>query len=40
MREDGYAQKRQETISKAERSIDQFYEEYNVKKERNIKENK
>ncbi|THG96091.1 hypothetical protein EW145_g7844 [Phellinidium pouzarii] len=32
--------KRQETISKAERSIDQFYEEYNAKKERNIKENK
>lgn len=39
-REDAAAQKRQETISKAERSIDQFYEEYTVKKERNIKENK
>ncbi|THH13778.1 hypothetical protein EW146_g6474 [Bondarzewia mesenterica] len=32
--------KRQETISKAERAIDQFYEEYNQKKERNIRENK
>ena len=32
--------KREETIGKAERAIDQFYEEYNAKKERNIKENK
>lgn len=32
--------KRQETISRAERAIDQFYEEYSAKKERNIKENK
>ena len=32
--------KRQETIGKAERAIDQFYEEYAAKKERNIKENK
>ncbi|KAF8584309.1 hypothetical protein K439DRAFT_1411253 [Ramaria rubella] len=34
------AQKRKETIAKAERSIDEFYEEYNAKKERQIKENK
>ena len=33
-------EKRQETIYKAERAIDQFYEEYNTKKERNILENK
>nr|VWP01385.1 Polygalacturonase inhibiting protein (Polygalacturonase-inhibiting protein 2) (Putative polygalacturonase-inhibiting protein) [Ganoderma boninense] len=32
--------KRQETIGKAERAIDQFYEEYALKKERNIRENK
>ena len=32
--------RRQETIEKAERAIDQFYDEYNAKKERNIKENK
>ena len=32
--------KRQETIGKAERAIDQFYEEYAAKKERNIRENK
>jgi len=32
--------RRQETISKAERAIDTFYEEYNAKKERNIRENK
>ncbi|KAF8841717.1 hypothetical protein BDN67DRAFT_1002142 [Paxillus ammoniavirescens] len=32
--------KRQETISKAEAAIDQFYEEYAAKKERAIRENK
>lgn len=32
--------KRQETIAKAERAIDVFYEEYAHKKERNIRENK
>ena len=39
-RDEASAARRQETISKAERAIDQFYEEYNAKKERNIKENK
>jgi len=39
-RDEASAAKRQETISKAEHSIDQFYEDYNAKKERNIKENK
>jgi hypothetical protein len=33
-------EKRQETIARAEQSIDQFYEEYNAKKERTIRENK
>ncbi|KAF9653757.1 clathrin light chain [Thelephora ganbajun] len=32
--------KRQETIAKAERAIDAFYEDYARKKERNIRENK
>ncbi|KAI9465155.1 clathrin light chain-domain-containing protein [Lactarius psammicola] len=32
--------RRQETISKAERSIDQFYEEYTGKRESQIRENK
>jgi hypothetical protein len=32
--------RRQDTISKAERSIDQFYEEYTGKRERQIRENK
>jgi Clathrin light chain len=32
--------RRQETISKAERAIDQFYEEYSTKRERQIRENK
>ncbi|KAH9067761.1 clathrin light chain-domain-containing protein [Lactarius vividus] len=32
--------RRQETISKAERSIDQFYEEYTGKRENQIRENK
>ncbi|EIN06780.1 clathrin light chain [Punctularia strigosozonata HHB-11173 SS5] len=40
VRDEASKQKRQETIAKAERSIDQFYEEYNAKKERNIRENK
>lgn len=39
-RDEASAQKRKETIAKAERSIDEFYEEYNAKKERQIKENK
>ena len=39
-RDEASKQKRQETIAKAERSIDQFYEDYNSKKERNIRENK
>lgn len=39
-RDEASEARRQETITKAERSIDQFYEEYNAKKERNIKENK
>jgi hypothetical protein len=32
--------RRQETISKAERSIDQFYEDYNGMRKRQIRENK
>jgi hypothetical protein len=32
--------KREETITKAEKAIDSFYEEYNAGKERSIKENK
>ena len=32
--------KRQETIAKAERAIDAFYEDYARRKERNIRENK
>ena len=39
-RDEASQARRQEAISKAERSIDQFYEDYNAKKERNIKENK
>lgn len=39
-RDEASKAKRQETISKAERAIDAFYEDYNKKKERNIKENK
>jgi len=34
------AERRKATVEKAERSIDQFYEEYNAKKEKNIKANK
>lgn len=32
--------RREETIAKAERSIDEFYENYAKKKERNIRDNK
>ncbi|KZT05399.1 clathrin light chain [Laetiporus sulphureus 93-53] len=39
-RDEASKAKRDETISKAERAIDQFYEEYAAKKERNIRENK
>ncbi|KAF9450095.1 hypothetical protein P691DRAFT_811119 [Macrolepiota fuliginosa MF-IS2] len=39
-RDEASKAKRQETISKAERSIDEFYEDYARKKERNIRENK
>lgn len=39
-RDEASKAKRQETISKAEASIDTFYEEYALKKERNIRENK
>ena len=39
-RDEASREKRQETIGKAERSIDQFYEEYAAKKERSIRENK
>lgn len=39
-RDEASKAKRQETIGKAERAIDQFYEEYAAKKERAIRENK
>lgn len=39
-RDEASRAKRQETIGKAEHAIDQFYEEYAAKKERNIRENK
>jgi len=39
-REAAAKQRRQETITNAERAIDDFYEEYSKKKERNIRENK
>ena len=39
-REERAKAKRQETISKAESDIDKFYEDYALKKERNIRENK
>ncbi|RXW24951.1 hypothetical protein EST38_g905 [Candolleomyces aberdarensis] len=39
-REAAAKERQQNTISKAERSIDEFYEEYAKKKERNIRENK
>ncbi|TFK44957.1 clathrin light chain-domain-containing protein [Crucibulum laeve] len=39
-RDEASKARRQETISKAEASIDEFYEDYAKKKERNIRENK
>lgn len=39
-RDEASKARRQETIAKAERSIDEFYENYSAKKERNIRENK
>ena len=39
-RDEASKAKRQETVSKAEAAIDQFYEEYAAKKERSIRENK
>ncbi|KAF8627648.1 hypothetical protein AX15_004342 [Amanita polypyramis BW_CC] len=39
-REEAAKARRQETISKAERAIDDFYEDYSRKKEKNIRENK
>jgi len=39
-RDEASKARRQETISKAERSIDEFYEDYAKKKERNIRDNK
>ena len=39
-RDEASKAKRDETIGKAERAIDQFYEDYASKKERNIRENK
>ncbi|KAF5355568.1 hypothetical protein D9758_006340 [Tetrapyrgos nigripes] len=39
-RDEASKARRQETISKAERAIDDFYEEYAAKKERTIRENK
>jgi hypothetical protein len=39
-RDDASKARRQETIARAERSIDEFYEDYSGKKERNIRENK
>jgi uncharacterized membrane protein YukC len=34
------AQKREETLQKAEQAIDDFYQQYNQKKERTIRQNK
>ena len=39
-RDEASKAKRDETIGKAERAIDQFYEEYAAKKEKAIRENK
>jgi len=39
-RDEASKARRQETISKAERSIDEFYDDYAKKKERNIRDNK
>ncbi|KAG6813756.1 hypothetical protein H0H92_007708 [Tricholoma furcatifolium] len=39
-RDEASKARRQDTIAQAERSIDEFYENYSKKKERNIRENK
>ncbi|KAJ3833885.1 clathrin light chain-domain-containing protein [Lentinula raphanica] len=39
-RDEASQRRRNETIAKAEKAIDDFYEEYAAKKERNIRENK
>jgi hypothetical protein len=39
-RDEASEQRREETIAKAERAIDKFYEDYNATKEKNIKANK
>lgn len=39
-RDEAAKQKREEAIARAERAIDSFYEDYNAKKERQIRENK
>jgi len=39
-RDDEAQAKKEETISRAERSIDEFYQEYNAKKEKQIAKNK
>jgi len=39
-RDEASKAKRQETISKAERALEDFYEDYSRKKEKNIAENK
>jgi hypothetical protein len=39
-RDEASKAKKEEAIAKAEKAIDQFYEEYAQKKERNIRENK
>ncbi|GJJ08601.1 hypothetical protein Clacol_002820 [Clathrus columnatus] len=40
LRDEESDRKKRDTVVNAQRSIDQFYEEYNTKKERQIKENK
>lgn len=39
-RDERSKQKREETILKAEKAIDTFYEKYNAEKEKTIRENK
>lgn len=39
-RDEASRKKKEETVLKAEKAIDQFYEEYNASKEKAIKENK
>lgn len=39
-RDEASKARRQETIAKAERSLDDFYEEHSKKKERSIRDNK